>query len=156
MLQPGNKFTYKRRGKNKDIIALIHRVTPAAALQVSKRPELLKHFKGESVKQTAFNIWKFLRYNLRYKADSNSQQNIKLPSALLRTGYGDCKSFSLFTGAILTALGIPFKYVYVSYDPGNKTPSHVYVQLDNGIIIDGVYSYFNREKAPAHKYLKKP
>ena len=72
----------------------------------------------------------------------------------MRTKSGDCKSYSLFTSAVLNNLGIPNHFVYASYD-GSKTPSHIYVETNNGCIVDAVWGRFNSEKKPTYKF-KKP
>jgi hypothetical protein len=113
-----------------------------------------KYFKGKDDKETCYNIWKFLKTNIRYEADGE-YQIVRLPSALLATKVGDCKSFSVFTSAVLTNLGIPNHYVMTSYrkDP---TPSHIYVVTDSGIICDAVWTHFNAEKTPTYRYKAKP
>ena len=60
----------------------------------------------------------------------------------------------MFTGSILDCLGIPYKFAYTSYTD-SKTPQHVYVQTDDGVIIDAVWDKFNDEKIYTYKYLKK-
>lgn len=111
-----------------------------------------KKFEGKSEKQTAENIWNFLKHKIRYQADG-SDQVVKAPSALLRTKVGDCKSYAIFTSSVLTNLGIPHKLIYTSYS-ANPTPEHVYVQTDNGYIIDAVWHSFNSEKKPTFRYTK--
>jgi len=149
----GSSVIVKKSGTNSDIIKTIHSVLPFAIKQ-AKNAKFDQILKGKTEIETCQNIWNFLRRNLRYKEDSIHFQDIKLPRKLVLDGSGDCKSYSLFTAAILKSLNIPFKFVYTSYNE-NKTPSHVYIQTDSGIIIDGVYSQFNKEKKWTYKYLKK-
>lgn len=110
--------------------------------QQTKR--LAKYFQGRTITETAENIWKFLKLNIKYQAD-NADQFIKSPSALLHTNIGDCKSFSVFTGSILKNLNIPYTYRFVGFD--GKNISHVFVVVIDGngqeIIIDAVWSQFN-------------
>jgi hypothetical protein len=73
---------------------------------------------------------------------------------LMRTAQGDCKSYSVFTSAILSNLGIPHKLVYASYDPKDPTPTHIYVMTNSGCIIDAVYGKFNAEKKATYKKYK--
>lgn len=72
----------------------------------------------------------------------------------MRERSGDCKSYSLFTAAILKNLGIPFRWTYASYTPGVKVPGHVYITTDSGCIIDAVWGKFNAEKKPINKFYK--
>lgn len=151
-----NAPTYKgiknyNDGDNKDLRKQIMDVTPEAVAQMRGSA---KYFKGKDDKDTCHNIWKFLKNNIRYEADGE-YQIVRLPSALLATKVGDCKSFSVFTSAVLTNLGIPNHYVMTSYrkDP---TPSHIYVVTDSGIICDAVWNQFNAEKTPTYRYKAKP
>jgi hypothetical protein len=72
----------------------------------------------------------------------------------MRTLQGDCKSYALFTSAILSNLGIPHALCYTSYDEKDPTPTHIYVITKNGCIVDAVYGKFNSEKKPTFKKLK--
>ena len=138
-------------GDNYQLRQIIFANTPKAIQQCKS---IAQKFKGATEMDTCRNIFDFLKNDIKYVADG-SHQKVKLPSALLREKVGDCKSYSLFTGAILSNLGIPWKYVLVSYreDP---TPTHIYVVTDSGIIIDAVWGIFNSEKTPTHKYYHKP
>lgn len=122
---------------------------PISNKQMSKAAQ---QFKGKSNKETARNIWNFLKHRIRYQADG-SEQIVKAPSALIRTKVGDCKSYAIFTSAVLTNLGIPHKIVYTSYS-SNPTPEHVYIQTNDGYIIDAVWHSFNSEKKPTFKYTR--
>jgi hypothetical protein len=136
-------------GTNKDIISAIHAAQPLAVKQCAS---IAHHFSGGSERKTCENIWKFLKTSIKYKADGPEVQQIKLPSMFLHKATGDCKSYSLFTSGVLTCLGIPHSFKYVSYT-GNPTPSHVYVVTKGGTIIDGVFSQFNAEKPYKHSKL---
>jgi len=103
--------------------------------------------------ETCKKIFDYLKNQITYKADG-AEQMVKLPSGLIRTRQGDCKSYSVFTSAILTNLGIPHKLVYASYDPGDSTPTHIYVVTNKGCIIDAVYGKFNAEKKASNKKYK--
>ena len=139
--------TYKRNANNKDIRAAIIVAVPKATQQMKK---MAKMFKGANEMQTCQNIFNFLLHNIQYKADGENQI-IKYPSALLHTKQGDCKSYSLFTAAVLNNLNIPCHFVLQSFS-SDPTPSHIYCATDNGILIDAVYKQFNKEKTPTYKY----
>jgi hypothetical protein len=139
--------TYKRNANNKDIRAAIIVAVPKATQQMKK---MAKMFKGANEQQTCQNIFNFLLHNIQYKADGENQI-IKYPSALLHTKQGDCKSYSLFTAAVLNNLNIPCHFVLQSFS-SDPTPSHIYCATDNGILIDAVYKQFNKEKTPTYKY----
>lgn len=132
---------------NADIRRAITKATPKARIQARR---FAKKFDRGTELQTCKAIFDFLKNDLKYVADGDHQV-VQLPSALLRNRRGDCKSYSVFTSAVLSNLGIPHYYVYASYT-GNPTPGHIYVVTDSGIIIDAVYGHFNKEKAANYKY----
>lgn len=150
-IKSGQTIVIKKSGNNADIINALHKYMPYAVQQSKKRASM---FKGKDNKETARNIWSFLKHNIRYIEDSEHFQDIKLPDRLIKERKGDCKSFSMFTGSILDNLNIPYKFAYTSYTD-SKTPQHVYVQLDDGTIIDAVWKKFDSEKPYTYKYLRK-
>ena len=132
---------------NIDIRRAIFGAVPEANQQVK---EMAKYFGRSSQRESCKAIFDFLKHKIKYVADGELQL-IKLPSALLHTKVGDCKSYSLFTSAILTNLGIPHHFVLVSYN-ADPTPSHIYVATNDGCIIDAVWGIFDSEKRPTYKY----
>ena len=142
--------TIYQDGDNSQLRSVIFNATPLAIQQTKS---IARQFQGKTEIDTCKNIFDYLKTKIRYEADG-VHQKVKLPSALLRERVGDCKSYSVFTYAILTNLGIPCKYVLTSYN-NDPSPSHIYVVTDSGIIIDAVWGKFNSEKQPTYKYLKK-
>jgi ribosomal protein L17 len=140
---------YKSKADNKDIRDLIESLVPTAKAQMR---EFSKQFKGGTEKQTCKKIFDYIKSHFTYVADGG-QQIVKLPSALLEKRVGDCKSYALFTAAILENLKIPYKFVYTSYS-ANPIPQHIYVVTKDNCIIDVVYGKFNQEKKPTYKYIK--
>jgi hypothetical protein len=147
----GQNITVNKSGTNSDIIKAIHYYLPYAIYQSKRRSSM---FEGKNNKETANNIWSFIKHNINYIEDSISFQDIKLPNRLIKDKKGDCKSFSMLAASILENLGIPYKFAYTSYT-NSKTPGHVYIQTDDGYIIDAVWNKFNSEKPYTYKYLKK-
>lgn len=143
--------THSDMADNKDIRNAIFGAVPEANEQVK---EFAKYFGRNSQRESCKAIFDFLKHKIKYVADADLQL-IKLPSALLHTKVGDCKSYSLLTSAILTNLGIPHHFVLVSYN-NDPTPSHIYVETDDGCIIDAVWGIFDSEKKPTYKYKVKP
>lgn len=105
---------------------------------------------------TCKTIWDFLKYNLKYKAESLDSQSVKSPAAILHKGeYVDCKHYSLFIGGVLDAIkantgaGFDWAYRFVSEDR-NKQIGHVFVVCFVGgdeIWIDPVLGSFNEYKS---------
>jgi hypothetical protein len=142
----GVDVTYKSGADNKDIRDLLVQLVPEAVAQMK---DFAKRFKGRTEIETCKNVFIYLK-SFKYEADG-SEQIILLPSAMLKIRRGDCKSYALFTAAILENLKIPYKFTYASYT-SNPIPGHVYVTTNNGVIIDAVYGIFNQEKKPNFKY----
>jgi hypothetical protein len=137
-------------GDNSQLRQVIFDATPKA---IEQTKNIARQFKGADDLQTCKKVFDYLKTRINYSADG-FHQKVKLPSALLRERVGDCKSYSVFTYAILSNLGIPCKYVLTSYS-NDPTPSHIYVVTDSGIIIDAVWGVFNSEKPATYKYYKK-
>ena len=143
--------THSDMADNRDIRNAIFGAVPEANKQVK---EFAKYFGRNNQRESCKAIFDFLKHKINYVADADLQL-IKLPYALLHTKVGDCKSYSLLTSAILTNLGIPHHFVLVSYN-NDPTPSHIYVETDDGCIIDAVWGIFDSEKKPTYKYKVKP
>jgi len=140
----------KRNASNMDLQRAIEAAIPTAVAQMKQRSN---EFKGKTEAETCKKIFDYLKNQITYKADGAEQQ-VRVPSGLIRTRQGDCKSYSVFTSAVLTNLGIPHKLVYASYDPSDSTPTHIYVVTNKGCIIDAVYGKFNAEKKASNKKYK--
>jgi hypothetical protein len=133
-------------GYNNDIITTLNAQFPNAVKQAVN-----VKFSGNTLKEKGRAIYNYLRSEVKYKKDPEGKQLIQLPARMLRdTKTGDCKSLGLAAAAFMYANG--FKNVrlrYTSYDPIDKTPTHVYAVADdeqgNEIIIDPVYKQFNQE-----------
>lgn len=97
-------------------------------------------FLGKTKKQTLQNIFYFLRENVKFIEDKIGVQDIKSPKQLVYSGFGDCKSFSLFIGSVLWCLNIPFYFRFVGYSPNSI--SHVFIICDN-YILDCNFPEFN-------------
>lgn len=149
-MKPGQTIAYKQNASNEQLQSCLEKALPGAVAQTK---QMAPQFKGATDTDTCRKIFDFLCKKVKYDKDGFTQK-IKYPSALLREARGDCKSYSLFTAAILKNLNIPFRWTYASYTPGVKTPGHVYITTDSGCIIDCVWGKFNSEKQPYNKFYK--
>lgn len=149
----GKRIVHYSDGRNKDIIAVIHKNFPTAVKQVTKHGAF-KKLQGRDVRESAQNVWDFLKHNIIYKEDPYGSQDIRLPNRLLLDRVGDCKSFSLFAAATLAAMGYPVAFRYASYS-SSEIPTHVYVitKDESGaeVIVDAVWKEFDSEKKYTHK-----
>jgi hypothetical protein len=146
----GQTIVVKQNANNSELQRAIEAIIPAATKQAAS---IANRYKGKNEAETCKKIFDYLKNNINYKADGTNQA-VRLPSGLMRTAQGDCKSYSVFTSAILSNLGIPHKLVYASYDPKDPTPTHIYVMTKSGCIIDAVYGKFNAEKKATYKKYK--
>jgi hypothetical protein len=142
----GWEITRYRKGDTEDIIETI--LYADAHSDEYIRPEGLDCLTGSDVYETLNNLWAFVKYNVRYRPDRPGHERVKSPGALFHEGVGDCKSFSIALGAMLSRLGIPYVYRFTSYEPGDFT--HVYVVAyprgyAGGVIIDSVHRKFDDE-----------
>ena len=107
-------------------------------------------FNAGTRKEVGRKIYNFLKNNVRYVIEPGSRQTVKSPAAILATGYGDCKHYSLFSGGILQSLGIPFAYRFASYREFDKQPQHVFVVINPGtsneIWLDPVVGQYDYKK----------
>jgi hypothetical protein len=158
------KILIKKNQNVDDIIKALN----IAHNQYKKDYDLIaKKFIGHNKKQTVYNIWKFLKKNIPYKAEPDTMQTIKSPAAIIHTGllgnkslyYNDCKNYSLFAGGILSALNrqgynIPYVYRFASYNMFDNNPQHVFIVINpegQEIWLDAVLSKFDYKKPYQYK-----
>jgi len=139
-------------GINSDIIKTINGNFNKAVEETKK---IAPQFLGANYLDTCKNIWDFLKTNITYKKDPTGFQLIKLPRRFLAEASGDCKSYSLFTAAVLKNL-YPKDEIFLRYASYNNIniPTHVYTIIkikDKKIIVDAVYNKFNKEKEYKYK-----
>jgi hypothetical protein len=115
-------------------------------------------------------IFDFLKGHTHYVIESDNQQTLRSPAAILKLGSDkkiglDCKSYSLFIGGILDALNrkgknINWCYRFASYKFTDKLPHHVFVVINPGssqeIWIDPVLPSYNEKKQYFYKVDRKP
>jgi hypothetical protein len=114
-----------------DIIYSMAIIAPAAIKQAVKfnLPEIIG-LTGGDLQGDAILTGQYIRQNIKYKVDPFTDQNIQLPSALLRDRVGDCKSFSMLFLSIMEAAGYNGGFRFAAYRNNNFT--HVYNYfLDN-------------------------
>jgi hypothetical protein len=141
----------KNNATNKDLRNAIEKAYPFACKQLESKV-LARKLRGRTDQETARNIFNWVVTNIKYNKDG-ANQIVRLPSGILRTKEGDCKSMSLLIASLLANNGITPTFIYTSYRP-DPTPSHIYVEMQDGTILDAVWRRFNSEKTPTHKYKK--
>lgn len=130
-----------------DIIAAIKDCHKDFAIDYDK---ICNYFIGPTEYKTCKNIFNFLRENTNYFIESENEQTVKSPAAIL-SGKAkiDCKGMALFSCGILDAINrtgkqnIPYCYRFVSDSIFNVTPNHVFCVAfpgsgDNEIWVDAI------------------
>jgi hypothetical protein len=115
-------------------------------------------FVGDSELETARNIWNFLKSNVPYYIESNKNQTLRSPSAIVAMP-GDCKSYALFTNGVLDSLNrkgiiqVPLAFRFAGYKDTTREPQHVFAVMYPGtkkeIWIDPVLPRFNEKRQPS-------
>lgn len=122
-------------------------------------------YAGDGI-QTAKNLFNFLKKNVRYKIESENNQRIMSPSAIMSLAKNDCKNYALFIMGVLDSLkrkGLinnDIFYRFASYKLLDEVPHHVFAvirdQDGTEYYIDPVLSSFNERKTFFHKIDKRP
>ena len=122
--------TAVNNARTHDIIYSLCIAAPAAIKQAKQfnLPEVIG-LTGGNLENDATITGKWIRNNVKYKIDSFENQNIQLPSALLKTNTGDCKSISLLFLGIMEAAGYNGGFRFAAYRGKNFT--HVYNFFEN-------------------------
>ena len=155
-------------GGNKKVIVhdqgtndIIKSILAAHKIYAGEYDKISDYFWTGDLKSTCQNIWNFLKKNIRYHIESESQQKIMSPTAILTLAKNDCKNYALFINGVLNSLQRKGKfknkivYRFASYKLLDEIPHHVFAVAidDNGneIWIDPVLSTFNNKKTYFHK-----
>ena len=105
--------------------------------------KIAAHLKGDCKLQSAFNLWHWMRNNIKYEYDSEGKEEVRTP---LRTWQDrkrgvDCDCLSVFAWCTLYNMGYNPMFELAAFN-GKENYSHIYLNLD-GIIIDRVWYIFN-------------
>ena len=120
--------------------------------------KISNYFVGESELETARNIFNFLKSNVPYYIESNNNQTLRSPSAIVAMP-GDCKSYALFANGVLDSLNrkgifqVPLAFRFAGYKDSTREPQHVFAVMYPGtkkeIWIDPVLPRFNEKRQPS-------
>lgn len=116
------------------------------------------YFLGNGVKDTAHNIWNFLKKNVAYYIESDNMQTLRSPAAIISLP-ADCKSYSLFSNGVLDSLrrkgkiNCKLAFRFAGYDSTSDHLEHVFCVINpdtsNEIWCDPVLNSFNLKKYPS-------
>lgn len=118
------------------------------------RPGATSWLRGSDDYHTLKNIYSFVKYNVRYKADSLGSEVVQSPAALLQSGVGDCKSLSVAIAAFCRAMGIPYAFRFIRQS-GAPRLHHVFVVAfprdgsapRSMVVLDAVHQRFDAQPA---------
>jgi hypothetical protein len=159
-LEPYNG-TERKLVSNQDTNDIIKLLLKNHETQKKEYDKILGYFIGSDAETTAYNVFKYLKNNVKYIPESETKQYIKSPAAIVATGKtlgSDCKNYSSFINGILDAYrrlyndNFDIAYRFASYDAFDNTPTHVFSVLNPAtkkeIWIDPVLDFFNKRKNP--------
>lgn len=124
----------------------LNTIREIVTVETPKYKNLAEKLKADSLLQTCFNIWHFLRSRVVFRDDTPGTEQLRTLPRLLSDGFGDCDDFSIASAALLSALGYKPNFHIVAFN-GNANYGHIYVVVNN-IVLDGVMNEFN--KHPEH------
>lgn len=150
---PGQRTVFYEDGGVDEIIQVILHADRLSRPATARFAQMLR---GKTDERTLYNVWRFVRRNIRYIRDTPGHEVIKSPMRTWQDRFGDCKSHSVFVGSLLKNLGYRYFYRVAFYDRRHPEQGHIYAiaQLPGGreIIVDSVNDAFNDEHGPIWKY----
>lgn len=152
--------------RDQQVPDIISAMLSAHKMYASEYDKISQDFYSGDGVQTAKKLFQFLKKNVHYKIESDKNQRIMSPSAILSLGKNDCKNYALFIMGVLDSLkrkGLinnKIYYRFASYKLLDEIPHHVFavIQDQDGTeyFIDPVLSTFNERKTYYHKIDKEP
>ena len=132
-----------------DVAKIIALIMQADRLSRPFTRRFARNLRGKNDLGTLRNVWSFVKDNVKYERDRPGSEVVKSPGALWESRVGDCKSFSVMIGSLLSNLGYAYKYRVAFYNPDAPEQGHIYpvAVLQNGteVIVDAVHTRFNAE-----------
>lgn len=165
-----NKLSYSGKRelllRNQDANDIIKAMLNAHQQYKNDYDKISDYFYTGDIVTTAKRIYSYLENNINYSIESETNQRIMSPGAIVSLKQNDCKNYALFAVGILDSLKRKGKinnksfYRFVSYNLLDTTPHHTFAVVinDNGneIWIDPVVKKFNRKKQYQNKVDKMP
>ena len=141
----GTRKVMYQNGDTRDIMRVVMYADARSADYIL--PAAARSLRGATPYATCRNIFNFIRNNVSYRADRPGHEIVRSPGYLLESRRGDCKSYSIAIMALCRANGIPARYRFVAYGPGDYTHVYVVGTLPDGkdVIIDAVHGIFDDE-----------
>lgn len=105
--------------------------------------KIAEHLKGDSLLQSCFNLWHWLRFNIRYEYDKEGREEIRTPLRVWqdRARGVDCDCLSVFSWCVLRCMGYDPVFELVAFK-NRPQFSHIFINCD-GVVVDRVWFVFN-------------
>jgi len=152
--------------RDQQVPDIISAMLSAHKMYASEYDKISQDFYSGDGVQTAKKLFQFLKKNVKYSIESDKNQRIMSPAAILSLGKNDCKNYALWIMGNLDSLkrkGLinnKIYYRFASYKLLDEIPHHVFavIQDQDGTeyFIDPVLSSFNERKTYYHKIDKIP
>ena len=152
--------------RDQQVPDIISAMLSAHKMYASEYDKISQDFYSGDGIQTAKKLFDFLKKNVQYKIESDKNQRIMSPAAILSLGKNDCKNYALWIMGNLDSLkrkGLinnKIYYRFASYRLLDEVPHHVFAVIQdqdgNEYFIDPVLSKFNERKTYYHKIDKIP
>lgn len=151
IVPPRNEEKFRGNVNTVEQVAdLMKNIVQTSSYQVS---DLAKHLFTGNAAQDAFNVWHFIKTNIRYAYDRPKKEDLREPARAWADRFlgCDCDCYSIFISAVLKEMGYSdFQFWIVSfYDKQTGKPGdfqHVFVVFNTGtekIVLDPVLNSFN-------------
>lgn len=105
--------------------------------------KIAAHLKANTLLQSCFNLWHWLRYNIRYEYDRDGREEIRTPLRVWqdRARGVDCDCLSVFSWCVLRCMGYDPVFELVAFK-NRPQFSHIFINC-GGVVVDRVWFVFN-------------
>lgn len=104
---------------------------------------IAQHLKGDSLRQSCYNLWHWLRHNIRYEYDRDGREEVRSPLRVWadRDRGVDCDCLSVFAWCVLKCMGYDPAFELVAFK-NRPDFSHIFVNCQ-GVVVDRVWFVFD-------------
>jgi len=140
-----NKTTFEADAGLDRTIETIKKAAETGKEQVKK---LAAYLKAGTLEQSAYNVWHFLKTNVKYHLDKSGTEQIRTPNRSWKdrhTGI-DCEDFAIFAHALLADMGYHPAFDIVGFNH-KKEFGHIYTTVKDSsgaFVVDVVVGEFNQ------------
>ncbi len=140
-----NKTTFEADAGLDRTIETIKKAAKTGKEQVKK---LAAYLKAETLEQSAYNVWHFLKTNVTYHLDKPGTEQIRTPNRSWKDRKSgiDCEDFAIFAHALLSDMGYHPSFDIVGFNH-KKEFGHIYTTVKDSsgaFVVDVVVGEFNQ------------